>query len=139
VLFVLQAAFFAWQGGIRSKLRFSAPSRGWTWVGAVLVAYALAYPGLGLALGLHYPRMPAFAVPCPSTILTAGALLAAPRRQVRPLAVIPILWSGMGGSAAFLLGITADLALLFGGIILLVYILTPTHNTERRTMKNNRG
>jgi hypothetical protein len=49
-------------------------------------------------------------VPCPVTLFTTGVLLAAVDVP-RALLVVPILWSLIGGSAALLLGMTADLLL----------------------------
>ena len=124
-LFVAQAAIFAWQGVVRRRLVFTAPRSGWGTVGAVLVAYALVYPGIGLLSGLEYPRAPTFGVPCPTAILTAGLLLTAPPREARLAAVIPILWSAVGGSAAFTLGIRPDLALPVAGAALLLFVARP--------------
>ena len=124
-LFVAQAAIFAWQGVVRGRLVFAPPRSGWGAVGAVLAAYALVYPGIGLLTGLHYPRMPTFGVPCPTTILTAGLLLTVPPREARLAAVIPMLWSVIGGSAAFTLGIRPDLALPFAGAALLLFAFRP--------------
>jgi hypothetical protein len=39
--------------------------------------------------------------------------------------VLPILWAAVGGSAAFLLDIQADIALLAAGVVLLIYVLSP--------------
>ena len=39
----------------------------------------LAYPLLGFVFGLTYPRLPLFAVPCPTTLVTAGWLIASGR------------------------------------------------------------
>jgi len=53
--------------------------------------------------------------PCPVTIFTLGLLLlAAP--MPRGLLAIPFLWSLVGGSAAFLLGVPQDWVLLIAGI-----------------------
>jgi hypothetical protein len=48
-----------------------------------------------------------------------------PRRIARWPAIATILWTAIGGSAAFVLGIRTDLALPPAGILLLAYILTP--------------
>jgi len=82
--------------------------------------------GLGLLFGLSYPRAPSFGVPCPTTILTAGLLLLVSRQEARRLAVIPVTWAAIGGSASFSLGIRADLALALAGGILLFYVLAPS-------------
>jgi hypothetical protein len=61
-----------------------------------------------------------FGVPCPTTIFTAGILMLA-RPRIWPLSVIPVLWSAIGGSAAFLFGVAADLVLPIAGLALIVY------------------
>jgi hypothetical protein len=115
-LFVGQAVLFCWlasrAGGavrLRAGWRFAA--------GVALTGYGLAYPFLGLVLGLTYPRMPAFAVPCPTTLVTAGLLLAVVDIP-RLAGVVPILWAIVGSSAAFALGIRADLALAVSAVLL---------------------
>ena len=131
-LFIIEAVLLAWLGFGSQRLRFD-PSTAWARVGALLIVYALAYPALGPLFGLEYPRLPLFGVPCPTTILTAGALLFAPPRQARWVAVIPLLWAVVGGSAAFVLGIRADLALVLAGVVLLVYIARPIRRDRART------
>ncbi len=123
-LFLAQAVLFLWLGIFGPPLAF-APSR-WPWgrLGGALMAYALLYPAIGLLGGLRYPAIPTFGVPCPTTILTAGALLTVPRRAARLPAVIPIVWAAIGGSAAFLLRMRADLMLPIAGALVLLYILT---------------
>jgi hypothetical protein len=131
-LFVLQGALFAWQAvasarsatTVASGLRgvFSVPRGA---IGAVLVLYGLLYPVIGLAFGLEYPRLPLFAVPCPTTLVTAGFLVATVGTP-RWLAIVPIVWAGIGGSAAFALGIWADLALVVAGAVLALDTLAPS-------------
>jgi hypothetical protein len=130
-VFLLQAALLAWRGVIRSRLDFGTSPLSWSRVGLGLVAYALVYPAVGVVTGFSYPRLPTFGVPCPTTILTVGALLLLPRRQARLLAVIPLVWSGVGGSAAFLLDIHPDITLPVAGIILLVYVLSPSRRLQQ--------
>jgi hypothetical protein len=124
-VFLWQAALLVWRGVVRSGLSFGTSSPTWSRLGLGLVTYALLYPAVGVLTGLQYPCLPTFGVPCPTAILTAGTLLLVPRREARPLAVIPILWAGVGGSAAFLLDIQADIALLAAGVVLLIYVLSP--------------
>lgn len=62
------------------------------------------YPLIGLIVTHPYPETPSFGVaPCPTTIFTLGLLLLV--RHPRPwlLAAVPLLWSVLGGSAAFIL------------------------------------
>ncbi len=122
-VFIIQAALFLWWGLRRSGFALSPGSTGWSRAGMALVVYSFLYPGLGLLFGLMYPRLPLYGVPCPTTILTVGILLSAPVRDARWLAVIPILWSGLGGSASLSLGIRADFALLAAGALLLAFLL----------------
>ncbi|MDF2446008.1 MAG: hypothetical protein K0S46_1244 [Moraxellaceae bacterium] len=87
-----------------------AVSRG---AGAALAVFALVlYPALGPVFGHAFPAAPSFGLPCPATLYTFGLLLMAARPVPRALLVLPTLWAGIGGSAAFLLGVTQDYALL---------------------------
>ena len=99
---------------------------------AALIAYALLYPGLGPLFGLSYPRVPSFGVPRPLSLLTVGLLLMASPRQARIAAVIPLIWTGIAGSAAFLLGIRADLALLPAGAALILQQVGPFRGSRLR-------
>jgi hypothetical protein len=125
LLFLVQSFLILRSGVLRSRLTFapsrSAPGR----VGGVLLGYALLYPVVGLLTGLRYPALPSFGVPCPTTILTAGAMLLAPHNAIRHVALIPVGWAVVGGSAAFLLAVPGDLVLLLAGALLLFYILAP--------------
>lgn len=122
--FVLQAALFTWLALRPSPVtRARAGARGA--VGGALVAYGLAYPALGMAFGLEFPRMPLFAVPCPATLVTAGFLIAA-SGVPRVVSVVPVLWSVIGTSAAVVLGIRADLALAIAALALTINAVAPT-------------
>lgn len=123
--FVLQAALFVGRGIMSPSLRYEPRDSAWSRLGIGLMVYALLYPALGLASGLAYPRMPIFGVPCPTTLLTAGALMLVRSSAVRALAIIPLLWSMIGGSSAFLLGVPADLMLTVAAILLLVHVVRP--------------
>jgi hypothetical protein len=129
--FLLEAALLFWRGVIRPSASFISSSSIWSKFGFGLVLYALVYPAVGLLFGLHYPRLPTFGVPCPTTILTAGLLLLVPKSEARLLGGIPVLWAGVGGSAAFVLGVRADLVLPLAGVLLLIYMFIPTRSTSR--------
>ena len=131
-VFVLQAALFLWRGVVGSHLPFQPTSSYWGVVGGALIAYALLYPAIGLVLGLAYPRLPSFGVPCPTAILTVGLLLFAPRREVRLLGGIPVLWAAVGGSAAVLLNIRADFALVVAGLFLMVFAIVGPRQPDSR-------
>ena len=95
----------------------------------------MLYPAIARAEGHAFPRLPTFGVPCPTTILTIGFLLAADRSLPRLVAVIPLVWAVIGGSAAFLLGVRADLMLVAAGIALAVDMIHPrrARNITRQT------
>ena len=126
--FVVEAGLLAWLGVWSQHLTFAPSTSFWSRTGIGLVLVALIYPAAGVMLGLSWPRIPLFAVPCPTTLLTAGLLMNASRRAARTVAVIPLLWSAVGSSAAIVLGIRADLALMVAGITLLAYIALPTRH-----------
>lgn len=129
IVFLVEAGLLVWRGVLRADVHFTLSPRIWSRVGIGLILYALAYPVLGLLSGLRYPRLPTFGVPCPTTILTAGVLLLLSRRDARLLGWIPVLWAGVGGSAAFVLGIRADLALPLAAILILCYMFLPASPT----------
>ena len=121
--FVVQAAIFAWLAATsRGRVILDRSLR--SIAGAAFVAYGLVYPFIGLAAGLSYPRAPMFAVPCPTTLVTAGVLLASTSTP-RWANIIPVLWAFVGASAAFALGIRADLMLVVAGLGLAIATQMP--------------
>jgi len=84
---------------------------------SVFVLYGLLYPAIAWADGFDYPRMPTFGVPCPTVVLTIGFLVSTSTHSIR-LCAIPIAWSFIGGTAAWLFGMHADLALPAAGLML---------------------
>lgn len=120
-LFVAQAVMFATSAHMRKQLELTSSAVRLT-TGAGLVAYSLGYPLLVLASGLQYPAMPTFALPCPTTLFTAGVLVAADPPLPRRLFVIPILWSLVAGTAAVSLGVTPDYALFAAAIAMVMKV-----------------
>ena len=79
---------------------------------------AVLYPLLGIWFGHTYAQVPMFGItPCPVTILSFGLLLLASVPVPLGLVAVPFLWTLVGGSAAFLLGIPQDWLLLVTGFI----------------------
>jgi hypothetical protein len=116
-VFALQAAFLLWAGA-RTRIESFSSDGVRARVGASLAVYALADPFLTMAFGHRYPAAPTFGVPCPTVILTIGLLLTA-RGGIPPiLAIIPVLWGFIGGSAAVLLNVPTDYVLLGAGMLL---------------------
>lgn len=117
-LFVLQGVLLVYFGVVKDRLGFDARvrrSRPWGWA---LIAYALViYPLIGLWSGHRPGELPMFGItPCPVTLFTFGLLLLAAAPVPRWLLAVPIVWSLIGGSAAFLLGVPQDWLLLFSGV-----------------------
>lgn len=119
---------FLVQAAILAIAMSNPPDFSWRWrtrnvAGAVLAVYSLIYP-LIAAITVHsYPKMPTFGVPCPTTLYTIGILLMSGHVR-RSLLVIPLAWSVLGGSAALLLGMTPDYALLVAGLVVLIVMFT---------------
>jgi hypothetical protein len=128
--FLLQAALFFWLGVIRGRLSFMSPRTRWMVIGWFLVAYALLYPAINAVEHGSVVKIPTFGLPCPTTIFTAGLLLLAVPHS-RTLAIIPIGWSVIGGSAAVLLGVSADYVLPVAGAALTVLELQSSRSLER--------
>lgn len=122
-LFALQAMLLCWVGARQRVEYFSSTGR-MRGIGLGLVLYSLAYPFLS-ALDHNYPTTPTFGVPCPTAILTIGALLTVRGRVPLTLAIIPALWGLIGGSAAVLLAVPTDYVLLGAGILLIVVLSVP--------------
>jgi hypothetical protein len=124
------AAAFALQGLILARAAVtSRPSRTdlarWRQLTAcAFISFGLAYPMIGVMTGLTWPRLPLFAVPCPTTLVTAGWLLGS-QGVPRVITVIPLLWAGIGSTAAFSLGISADLALVAAAAMLAFNLVRP--------------
>ncbi len=67
--------------------------------------------------------------PCPVTLFTFGLFLLTTEPVPRRLLVIPVIWSLIGGQAAFRLGMTQDWILLFSGLTVIAIL---RRDTERR-------
>ena len=131
-LFMLQSGLLA-RMALRGDLAFRFGRRsGARWIGGVgLIGYALiAYPLIDLALD-HWPRVPAFGIsPCPVTLFTLGLLLLARPTPPAWLWAVPVAWSLIGGTAAFLLGVPQDWVLLASGPAALMIAFTPRQRTK---------
>jgi Family of unknown function (DUF6064) len=115
VLFLIEAGLLAWYGAAVCRLRFSEDHTVRARVAYALITYGLLYPAIALMGGHAYPRVPSFGVPCPTTIVTVGFLMLVARPVPAALVIVPLLWAAVGGSAAFMLGMPADLGLLVAG------------------------
>ena len=115
--FGVQAVVLA-QAALRAPVQYFASTAHWRVLGAGLSLYALAYPLLTIGFGHRYPATPTFGVPCPTDILTIGVLLTVRDGVPLSLAIVPVLWGFVGGSAALVLGVQTDYVLLGAGAVL---------------------
>lgn len=122
-LFIIQAMIFLYFGFIRNNLRFRLTTDMYGIMGIILIVYALLiYPLLGYWWDHIYPASPTFGLPCPTTIFTFGILLFSSSKISPWVFIIPFLWSLIGFSAAFSLGIEEDTGLLVAGLLSIVMI-----------------
>jgi hypothetical protein len=117
-MFLVQAGIL---GGASTTLRFADARPVDAIIGALFIVYALIlYPVIGYWTGHSYPVAPVFGVtPCPVTIFTFGLLMQTAGRPPWLLVAVPVIWSLIGGSAAFLLGVVQDWVLLLSGFVVL--------------------
>jgi hypothetical protein len=123
VLFLAQAALLAVSSYVwRHSIIFDPGRSLVTTLGFLLMLFALiGYPALGLLAGHRYPAVPMFGIaPCPTTIFTIGVLMLGDWKVARWLLIVPVLWSFIGGSAAVLLDVPQDYALILSGILVVV-------------------
>ena len=124
-VFLVQSALFFWLVFTGAGLEVTWGRRPHQVLSVAFCVYAMLYPLAVLATGLEWPRMPAFGVPCPTTLLTVGLLLGLAPKRLWGLSVIPVLWCLVAGTAAFQLGIRPDLALYAGAVLLALYAVAP--------------
>jgi hypothetical protein len=130
-LFLLQAAVFFWAGVVERRLSFAPWRNAWAPVAWGFVVYSLVYPAINAAQHLSLSRIPAFGVPCPTTIFTAGMLMLATPRSWR-LSMVPMIWSVIAGSAAFQLGVHPDYALPLASVALAIFSTQRTSDARMR-------
>ncbi len=130
-LFILQAAIIFYSGVIREGLGFRFRKDTCGLVGSMILLFALVfYPLLGYFFDHSYPESPTFGVPCPTTIFTFGFLLWTDKKVPFYVLIIPVLWTLIGVSAAFLFTMYEDLGLPAAAIaaVLLMLRRSPTRS-----------
>lgn len=124
-LFVVEGLLLAWFGVARGRLAFRWRADLSAMIALTFIVYAMAiYPAFAWFVGHGWPRMPIFGVaPCPTTIFTLGMFMLAAGRVPVSLLIVPVLWSFVGGSAAWLLDMTEDLVLPAAGVAACVIVV----------------
>lgn len=131
-LFLAQASLFfvhaARPGGADHNLTLARRVAAW-----LLIAYALAiYPIIGVLSGHFYPDAPVFGVtPCPLVIFSFGLLLLVQAKTPWLLFAIPALWSVIGGTSAFLLGVPQDWALPISALVAVAVNASQQHQARQ--------
>jgi hypothetical protein len=121
IAFILQGILFFYYGFIHKRLSFRFSRNVYGVTGSFLMLFALLiYPITGYYMGHIYPASPTFGLPCPTTIFTFGLLLWASHKLPWPILIVPLLWSIIGSSAAFSLGITEDIGLLISAVLFVI-------------------
>lgn len=133
-LFLGQAVLLFRVGVVQRRLSFAPWGSAWAPFAWGLIGYSLAYPAINAIDHLSLLRIPTFGLPCPTTIFTAGALMLATPRSWR-LSTVPVIWSAIGGSATFLLGAHADVALPIAGMALAIFSLRRTTPEQLRAAR----
>ncbi|MFO7945194.1 MAG: DUF6064 family protein [Armatimonadota bacterium] len=129
ILFIIQGLLLLWVGWFirpRFRTRFDVYHD----VGLVFVVYAMViYPLLGRIFGHTFPAAPVFGLtPCPLTIFTFGVLLWTDKTLPKWVPVIPFIWSLIGSTAAFSLGVPEDYGLLVAGVVGSIILWTRGHD-----------
>ncbi|MEL7834278.1 DUF6064 family protein [Fodinibius sp. Rm-B-1B1-1] len=136
-LFIIQGLLFLEIGLFTDKIQYHFNANTFGITGIILIAYAMViYPIIGSLLGHSYPFSPMFGVtPCPATIFTFGLLLWTNQQIPWWFLLIPGLWSVIGFTAAFQLGIVEDTGLLVSGILSIGLLLY--RNMKKNSQKLN--
>ena len=133
-LFIIEGILFIYFGFYKRNISFHFRPDIYGIAGSFLILFALIiYPVLGYFLGHKYPSAPTFGLPCPTTIFTFGILLFADNIVPIVLILIPFLWSLIGVSAAFALGIKEDIGLLISGVLFLVLVSVRNRSIHKKS------
>lgn len=132
-VFVAQAVLLLWTGVVRGRLalRFRGDATSWLGLGFAgfgLVDYLLIF---GL-LGHGWAGLPVVGfAPVPTTFVTLGLLLLTEARSTWHLAIIPVLWSGLEGVTAWMLGTPEDYVLTAAALVTAAIILWQLARRDR--------
>jgi hypothetical protein len=117
-VFIVEALLLLNAGVLKRHLSFKFQRDIFGITGAACILYALiVYPTLNYMAGHTYPASPTFGLPCPTTIFTFGVLMWTDKKIPFNLLLIPLIWSIIGFSAAFSLGMIEDTGLIVSGLI----------------------
>lgn len=132
-LFAIQAILFLVYG-LQSRLEFMTDHSFPEIIAITMIAYAaIVYPVINAWLGHEYPQAPSFGItPCPLVIFTFALLILSRTRVQLTLLVIPVAWSLIGGSAALILDVKADIALPMSAVLAILVNLGKPKGDNRQ-------
>ncbi len=135
-VFIIEGILFVKYGIFQNKLTFKFRPDFYGITGAIQILFALIiYPIAGYCLGHVYPSSPTFGLPCPTTIFTFGLLLWTDKKCPVGILLIPLSWSMIGFTAAYLLNVYEDTALLISGLSTVSILLI----RKRRLVRNSKS
>jgi hypothetical protein len=129
-LFILQSILFIYYGIIKNKFEFGFSMTFKNIIGVIIILYGFAfYSILGYFFGHVYPFSPVFgAAPCPTVIFTWGIILMNKTKTSFIILIIPAVWSIIGTTAAFKLGVVEDYGLIISAVAAIILIFTTRNN-----------
>lgn len=141
LLSIVGGLLFVWHGVIHRRLEFTFNKSPRACVGSAFLIFSLlGYPAWATVAGHPYPELPTFGLPCPTTIFTIGVLHLAAGTGLRKVLIIPIIWTMIGGQAAFLFDVKPDLGLFVAGVAaILLFVWTPRSNRSVGDDSNTDG
>ena len=126
ILFLLQGAFFAWNGVYRENLRFGFTGTFREWTGVFFIFYGLViYPLIHSLLHPIACQVISYGLPCPTIISTFGFLILCRPPFPKYLLIIPSLWALIGISAAISLGVYQDLIMPMAAVTTALLVFLP--------------
>jgi hypothetical protein len=141
VLFIIQGVVFLYDAFYKQTISFRFRADIYGMSGGIFILFALViYPVIGYFQGHQFPSSPTFGLPCPTTIFTLGLLLLTDSKIPIRMFIIPLIWSVIGFSAAFALGIKEDMGLLITGSLfslLIVFRNRKIHKNPSFAQTNN--
>lgn len=136
VLFIMQGLLFVYEGFSNSKIEYGINNRVRTWLGAILILYALLmHPILENLMGYIYPVSITFGMPSLITLFTFGILLLTTQGVGLHIIVMPLIWSILHFSLTIKLGLHQNILLLvvvlLGFCIILINVVREASLSEK--------
>lgn len=125
-VFGVQGFLLIWSGTLQDRLRFTGDKSAASWLGLLLIIFALiVYPAGLILTGDGFLAVQHSGLsPNPTTIMTLGVLLLITDRTPFHLFLIPIAWSIVEGATAWALGLWWELSLPIAGLAAIFFAIS---------------